>query len=169
MGLTGQSFRPAKQKRGPRISATAQLGPVARRLVLALWWESRRLKILGTPDEQVQVHNNGVVWNVQQMSELIGALPASTSRALGVLEDRGLICCWAKGTGNNRRVQYVKLSAQAIEVARKEEAQPGEKETAFKQRLVRQFFGDDENFKMYFLEQALELGVKIPNIVKPAP
>lgn len=143
MALSGRSGG-----RGQRKSATAQLGPVARRLLLALLTEEERLRT-GTPEEQRELENEGIAWNLSQFAEATAATSSSTSRALGLLEGRRLVCCWAKGTGNNRRVLRVKLSAQAVEVAQGERRHPGMSETQYQRKTLRQFLEerDEERAK----------------------
>ena len=143
MGLSGRGGG-----RGLRKSPTAQLGIVARKLLLALFQEEQCMRT-GTPDQRLEVANEGIPWDLRAMSTRIGALPASTSRTLGLLEDRRLICCWAKGSANNRRVQYIKLSAQAIEVAQAEQRHPGMTQAQHERRSLREYLDErderDEN------------------------
>lgn len=139
MGLSGR----ARGGRGLRKSATAQLGAVARRLLLALLVEEERL-LAGTPEQQQQAENEGIAWNLPQFAEAVAASPNSTSRALGMLEGRRLVCCWAKGSGNNRRVLRVKLSALAVEVAEGERRHPGMSEAQYQRKALRQFLSERE-------------------------
>lgn len=144
MGLSGQrSSGRGTGTRGERKSATAQLGAVARRLLLALLVEEERLRT-GTPAERLEVENEGIAWNLPQFAEAVAAAPSSTSRALGMLEARRLVCCWARGSGNNRRVLRVKLSAQAVEVAEGERRHPGISEAQYQRRALRQFLEERE-------------------------
>lgn len=144
------TFKPKKSGRGLRKSATAQLGPVARRLLLALLLEERRMRT-GTPAQAQALANEGIPWNLSTMAAAVDALPTSTSRTLGLLEARRLICCWAKGSGNNRRVQHVKLSAQAVEVAEAEERHPGMTQTQYRKQMLRRYLDERD-----YLEDCME-------------
>ena len=149
--LKGQrgTFHPKKMGRGQRKSATAQLGSVARTLLAVLWHEEMRLRT-GTPEQRQKVENEGITWNLPAFAAAVAASPSSTSRCLGMLEQRRLVCCWAKGTGNNRRIQSVKLSAQAVEVAQSQKLHPGETQEQFDRRLKREWLAErDEAARQY--------------------
>lgn len=121
MPVQGQRKDPPA-RRGPRVSATAQLGRVARRLLLELLREERRLSEGSHVDRQA-LRNEGIPWNLPVMAERVGALPPAVSRALAGLEERRVIACWA--AGQPRRIRSVKLSADAVAVALAEEQHPG--------------------------------------------
>lgn len=146
MGLTGEH-----SGRGLRKSATAQLGPVARRLLRVLLDIEEKMRV-GELDQRLEIANEGIPWNLASVSAAVDALPASTSRALGLLEDRRLVCCWGRGEGRNRRISHVKLSAQAVEVAQAERRHPGISEAQHRRRAVAMYVkqeADATDFKTY--------------------
>lgn len=121
-------------RRGPRASATAQLGKVARRLLLELLREERRLSE-GSRADRRTLRDEGIPWNLHVMSERVGALPPAVSRALAGLEERRVVACWAAGMP--RRIRSVKLSADAVAVALAEEEHPGITREGYKRAALR--------------------------------
>lgn len=74
--------------------------------------------LAGDEGQQVEAKNRGVPWAAGETAKALGKSVQSVSASLSSLEKLRLIWCLAEGTGKGRRVSHVKLSAEAVEVAR---------------------------------------------------
>lgn len=119
MGFHPQA-RVTGRKKGSRARSSGQLSFGQRRLLAWILRESNRINTTGLPEEKITLLNRGVPWLINAFCAAEDFLPASASRTLGRLEDREVIACFAEGTGRNRRVTHIKLSAEARRVASRE-------------------------------------------------
>lgn len=115
MPVTGRA-KAGRPKGARRTSASSQLSELQRNILMRL--RQMELDMLGGDEGQhLEARNMGVPWSAGDMAKLFCKQPQAISRALSNLEDRRLVCCFATGVGNGRRVLHVKLSAEAVAVA----------------------------------------------------
>ncbi|MFC3833861.1 MULTISPECIES: hypothetical protein [Deinococcus] len=71
----------------------------------------------GTVEEQIELLNRGVPWEIRRFCDAQIVPITSASRSLKRLEEREIIACFADGVGHNRRVRSIKLTAASRRVA----------------------------------------------------
>lgn len=110
--ISGSSGR----RRERRPNQAGRLHAVAGRLLVYLLTEGERLAA-GTPTEQETYRNKGIPWQAQAIAAEIGTSSAHLNHMRERLTSNGLLVSTATGTGNGRRVRFVRLVGQGIKEA----------------------------------------------------
>lgn len=113
MGLRG---RGATRTRERRPNQNGRLHAVAGRLLVHLLTETERLAA-GTPAEREMLQNNGVKWDAAAIAEAVGTSSSHLNHMRERLTAHALLVSTATGSGNGRRVRFVRLVGRGIEEA----------------------------------------------------